>query len=240
MASRGKLILIPSWLHEANSAAQFPGDTLKTTHGLTYFIVERAKTARHFLKRIAYPTPFDDTHMLELDKHALDDTDRLLQPCMEGHDTGLISEAGVPGVADPGGMLVDAAHRKGIQVVPLIGPSSILLALMASGMNGQRFTFHGYLDRDERILATQLKEMEQDSRKNNTTHMFIETPYRNDKLLSALLKHLAGSTRLCTAIDLTAPEQQIVNMSAEEWKRSKKSIGKKPAVFLLFSGELST
>ncbi len=237
---KGRLILIPSWLHEANSQSQFPGDTLAVTHGLTHFIVERAKTARHFLKSIAYPIPFDDTQMMELDKHAIDDTDRLLQSCMDGHDTGLISEAGVPGVADPGGMLVDAAHRKGIRVVPMIGPSSILLALMASGMNGQRFTFHGYLERDERDLTVQLKELEQDSRKNDTTHIFIETPYRNDKMLTALMRVLAPSTRLCAAIDLTAPDQQVINMSIEEWKRSKKLIGKKPAVFLLFSGKLST
>lgn len=238
--SKGRLYLIPSWLHEGNSRQQFPDDTMQVAHRLTCFIVERAKTARHFLKQIDYPHHFDSVEMLELDKHGIDDHDRLLQPCVEGRDTGLLSEAGVPGVADPGGMLVEAAHRKGIEVIPLIGPSSILLALMASGMNGQRFTFHGYLERDDRALMHQLREMEQESRQNHTTHIFIETPYRNDKMLAVLLKGLGPQTRLCVAANLTAPDQEIVSKPVSEWKKMKKSFGKKPAVFLVFSGDLQS
>jgi 16S rRNA (cytidine1402-2'-O)-methyltransferase len=234
----GKLILIPSWLHEENSAAQFPLDALNQVYALRLFIAERAKTARRFLKAIDYPHPLSEVQMMELNKHQEDDVHRLLAPCLNGQEVGLISEAGVPAVADPGGIIVDTAHRMGIQVVPLIGPSSLLLALMASGMNGQRFTFHGYLSRSEHDLQKELRAMEQDSRQLNTTHFFIETPYRNDKLMATMLRSLAPTTELSAAVNLTSPSQWIRKMTVLEWKKSGVQIGKQPAVFLLFAGKI--
>lgn len=238
--SKGKLYLIPSWLSEENSSDQFPADTLSAIHTLTHFIAERAKTARHFLKSVDYPHHFDDVDIRELDKHGEDDLGYLLEACEQGHDCGLLSEAGVPAVADPGGIIVDSAHAKGIEVVPLIGPSSLLLALMASGMNGQRFTFHGYLPREEGELKKRLRWMEQDSQQQDTTHLFIETPYRNDKLMSSICSSLHSKTQLTVAADLTSDGQSIRKMSVGEWKKLSQNISKKPVVFLLFAGNLKT
>ena len=235
---RGKLILIPSTLAETNSAAQFPKDTIDQTFALKHFIAERAKTARHFLKTIGYPHHFSEVEVMELNKHGEDDLRQLLQFCEQGIDTGLISEAGVPGVADPGGIIVREAHRRGIEIVPLIGPSSLLLALMGSGMNGQNFHFHGYLPREDAELIKTIKTLEAQSRQEDVTQMFIETPYRNDKLLPVLLKHLSPQTDLCVAANLTAPNESIVTKSVQLWKKSGIVLGKKPAVFLLFSGKL--
>lgn len=235
---KGRLILIPSALAESNGTAQFPQHTLEATFQLMHFIAERAKTARHFLKSIDYPHAFDGVVVMELNKHGEDNLNELLQFCEQGIDTGLISEAGVPGVADPGGIIVREAYRKGIEIVPLIGPSSLLLALMASGMNGQNFHFHGYLPREEADLIKKIKTLELHSKQDDVTQMFIETPYRNDKLLAALLKHLAPQTDMCIAANLTAPNQSIVTKSVELWKKSGIILGKKPAVFLLFSGKL--
>lgn len=235
---KGQLILIPSALADTNSARQFPQDTLDETFALKHFVTERAKTARHFLKAIGYPHHFSEVEVMELNKHGEDDLRHLLQYCEQGIDTGLISEAGVPGVADPGGIIVREAHRRGIEIVPLIGPSSLLLALMGSGMNGQNFHFHGYLPREDVELIKTIKTLEAQSRQEDVTQMFIETPYRNDKLLPVLLKHLSPQTDLCVAANLTAPNESIVTKSVELWKKSGIVLGKKPAVFLLFSGKL--
>jgi len=236
--NKGRLILIPSALAETNSAKQFPQDTLDETFALKHFVAERAKTARHFLKSIGYPHHFSEVEVMELNKHGEDDLPQLLQFCEQGIDTGLISEAGVPGVADPGGIIVREAHRRGIGIVSLIGPSSLLLALMGSGMNGQNFHFHGYLPREDADLIKFIKTLEVQSRQEDVTQMFIETPYRNDKLLPALLKHLSPQTDLCVASNLTAPNESIVTKSIELWRKSGIVLGKKPAVFLLFSGKL--
>lgn len=234
----GKLYLIPSALSETNAKQFLAPETLEVIFGLKHFIVERAKTARHFLKSIQYPTHFDEAVMRELDKHNDDNVAELLQDCVAGHDVGIISEAGVPGVADPGGIIVRAAHSRGIEICPLIGPSSILLALMAAGMNGQRFSFYGYLPRNEGELVSVLKNLEQESKRENVTQMFIETPYRNDKMLAVLLKHLHPNTNLCLASNLTAPDQMIVTKTIADLKKSKLVLEKKPTVFLLFSGVL--
>jgi len=236
--NKGRLILIPSALAETNSAKQFPQDTLDETFALKHFVAERAKTARHFLKSIGYPHHFSEVEVMELNKHGEDDLPQLLQFCEQGIDAGLISEAGVPGVADPGGIIVREAHRRGIGIVSLIGPSSLLLALMGSGMNGQNFHFHGYLPREDADLIKFIKTLEVQSRQEDVTQMFIETPYRNDKLLPALLKHLSPQTDLCVASNLTAPNESIVTKSIELWRKSGIVLGKKPAVFLLFSGKL--
>jgi len=234
----GKLYLIPSALSESNAKQYLAPETLSVVFGVKHFIVERAKTARHFLKSISYPHHFDDAVMRELDKHKADNAEELLQDCLAGFDVGVISEAGVPGVADPGGIIVRAAHAKGIEVCPLIGPSSILLGLMASGMNGQRFSFHGYLPRNESELNSILKQLEQESRRDHVTQIFIETPYRNDKMVETLLKTLQHQTELCFASNINAPDQFIVTKTVGEWRRSNPKLEKKPTVFFLFSGVL--
>jgi len=164
----------------------------------------------------------------------------LLSPCLEGKDVGLLSEAGAPGVADPGGVIVKKAHALGIEVMPLVGPSSLLLALMASGMNGQQFAFHGYLAKDESQMAQQLKSLEAESRAKSVTQMFIETPFRNLKMMDILLKHLNAKTYLCAASNLTAQDQQIISKTVEDWKKMKINFDRKPTVFLIYCGELKS
>lgn len=237
---KGRLILVPSALADENAADHFPAASLIVIMPLRHFITERARTARRFLRSIGFDADFDTVGIQELDKHQPDDVERLLTPCMQGHDVGLLSEAGVPGVADPGGIIVRAAHHKGIQVQPLIGASSLLLALMGSGMNGQSFQFHGYLPREEQALSKAIRGLELTSRQQNTTILFIETPYRNDKTFQSLLKNLQPTTDLCLATQLTASDESIRTMSVGEWKKSKHEIGKKPTVFLLFSGVLES
>lgn len=236
---KGRLFLVPAALSEHEPQAWLPSHTLQEIHTLTHFIAERAKTARHYLKSIRHPKPMDQLFITELNKHEGDDPAVLLAPCLEGQDTGLVSEAGVPAVADPGGIIVRKAHELGIEVLPLLGPSSLLLALMASGMNGQRFVFHGYLSRDDQELARELKQLENQSKSQSMTQMFIETPYRNEKMISALLKNLQPQTDLCIAANITAPDQFIVTRSVAEWKKSKINIDRKPSVFLIFSGKMT-
>lgn len=232
-----ELLLIPSSLHESNGSRFLGSDTLDEIFDCQNFIVERAKTARHFLKSIGYPHHFDEVKMLELNKHGEDDIDELFS-LFDSGAVGLISEAGVPGVADPGGLIVRQAHAEGIEIRPLIGPSSLLLALMASGMNGQKFTFHGYLPRDEKDLFRKLKEMERQSKAENCTQLFIETPYRNSKVLKSILKALDGNSDLCIASNLTAPDQIIRTKTISEWKKQEPELAKNPTVFLIYSGEL--
>lgn len=238
--SKGRLLLVPAALSDWEPASFLPEATTELVFQTRYFIAERAKTARHYLKAIGYPVPMSEVQMSELNKHGDDNLGGLLQPCLDGYNCGLISEAGVPGVADPGGLIVREAHRLGIEVLPLVGASSLLLALMASGMNGQRFAFHGYLPKDEYELARELKRLEIESRSHAVTQMFIETPYRNEKMLAALKKHLNPQTDLCIAVNVTANNQQIATRSISEWKKVKINFDRKPAVFLIFSGVLTT
>ncbi|MEZ4722693.1 MAG: SAM-dependent methyltransferase [Flavobacteriales bacterium] len=234
---KGRLLLVPAALSENNPSSFLAFATLREIHELKHFVAERAKTARQYLKSIEHPIPMAEISVSELNKHGEDDFRLLLQPCFEGHDCGLISEAGVPGVADPGGEIVRYAHQYSIEVVPLVGPSSLLLALMASGMNGQRFSFHGYLAKDESELARQLKELEAESTRNSMTQMFIETPYRNLKMMDALLKTLNPQTEVCVASNLCASDQKIETKTVAEWKKSKINFDRKPSVFLIFSGK---
>jgi len=237
---KGRLLLVPSALAEDNAREQFPESTLNEVYQLRSFIAERAKTARRFLRSIGYSADFDSVQVQELNKHGQDNNKALLQPCLNGQDIGLISEAGVPGVADPGGSIVREAHALGIRVVPMIGASSLLLALMASGMNGQAFQFHGYLPRDQHELVARIKQLERHSKEQNLTQLFIETPYRNDKLLQVLLSTLDGNADLCVAADLTSSSEKVLARKVVEWKKTKHLIGKSPAVFLLFSGFLES
>jgi 16S rRNA (cytidine1402-2'-O)-methyltransferase len=197
-------------------------------------VVENAKSARAFLSAIgANPR---EVQMAELNEHTPPaDIPSLLQPLREGRSLGLLSEAGCPAIADPGAALVDAAHAGGFRVVPLIGPSAITLALMASGLEGQRFAFCGYLPRESAERAQRIKELEQRSRREEETEIFIETPYRNEALLAALLSTCAPGTRLCIAADLTLPGESIRTRAIADWRRERPAIGKRPAVFLLLA-----
>jgi 16S rRNA (cytidine1402-2'-O)-methyltransferase len=235
--SKGRLILVPSALSVAKPASYVPSASTNLIFETRFFIAERAKTARHFLKSIGYPIPFAEVAVSELNKHAYDNLPELLKPCLDGYDCGLISEAGVPGVADPGESVVAMAHQLGIEVLPLVGPSSLLLALMSCGFNGQRFEFHGYLAKDGSELSRQLKQLEQESMQKNVTQMFIETPFRNLKMMSALLETLNPKTQVCVASNLTAPDQSIISKTILDWKKVKISFDRKPAVYLIYSGE---
>ena len=220
------LYAIPTPLGGAPQAA-LPPFVLDTVRGLKDFAVENAKSARAFLGAVGMPVR--DLHIEEIK----DDFVSLLQPLREGRSLGLLSEAGCPAIADPGAALVEAAHREGFRVVPLVGPSSITLALMASGLEGQRFAFCGYLPREAAERARRIKELEARSRKEKETEIFIETPYRSDVLLSALLEACAPQTRLCVAADLTLPTESISTRDVSEWRKQKTGIGRRPAVFLL-------
>ena len=205
-----------------------PAPARATIRNIQDFAVENAKSARAFLGALGMP-------VRELSIVEIADQADLLAPLRAGRALGLLSEAGCPAIADPGAKLVEAAHREGFRVVPLVGPSSITLALMASGLEGQRFAFCGYLPRDAAERAERIRQLEQRSRRERETEIFIETPYRNDALLAALLASCASGTRLCIAAGLTLPSESIRTQAIAEWRRSPPSLGKRPAVFLLLA-----
>jgi len=221
------LYAIPTPLGGAPQDA-LPAPALATIRSLRDFVVENAKSARAFLGAIGMP-------VRELSIVAIDEKRDLLLPLREGRPLGLLSEAGCPAIADPGAELVEAAHREGFRVVPLIGPSSITLALMASGLEGQRFAFCGYLPREAAERSHRIKQLEQRSRRERETEIFIETPYRNDALFSALLEGCAPATRLCVAADLTLATESIRTQTVAEWRQARSAVGKRPAVFLLLA-----
>jgi len=202
--------------------------------GLQDFVAENAKSARAFLG--AAGLQVREIRIAELNEHtAAAEIAHLLQPLREGRSLGLLSEAGCPAIADPGAALIDAAHAGGFRVVPLIGPSAITLALMASGLEGQRFAFCGYLPRESAERTQRIKELEQRSRREEETEIFIETPYRNDALFAAVLATCAPGTRLCVAADLTLASESIRTQPIAAWRRERPAIGKRPAVFLLLA-----
>jgi len=211
----------------ASPEQSLPAPALHTVRGLRDFVVENAKSARAFLGALGMP-------VRELSIKPIDHSEDLLAPLRAGRSLGLLSEAGCPAIADPGAALVEAAHREGFKVVPLVGPSSIVLALMASGLEGQRFAFCGYLPREAKERETRIRELEQRSRRGKETQIFIETPYRNDALFAALLATCAPTTRLCVAADLTLPGESIATRRVSEWKGGA-GPGKRPAVFLLLA-----
>jgi 16S rRNA (cytidine1402-2'-O)-methyltransferase len=240
----GTLYLIPVTLGGDGAPQVLPPATLEVVRRLGTLIVENEKSARGFLKAAGYPHPLRQVRLYSLDEHTRTrDLETLLAPLLAGEDCGLMSEAGCPAVADPGAALVHRAHRAGIRVVPLVGPSSILLALMASGMNGQRFAFHGYLPVDRTERAGRLKALE--TQAGAATQIFIEAPYRNAALLAALLEHCRGDTLLCVAADLTLPTEFVATRTIAEWKKKPPDLDRRPAVFLLwraprFSSGVST
>ena len=232
------LYLIPTPLGAPDTPCLLPHEQAQIT-GLTDFVVEAEKTARAHLKHLGITTPIRELNLQTLNEHTdLKTLPELLKPLQEGRSMGILSEAGCPAVADPGANLVALAHRHGYEVRPLIGPSSLLLALMASGANGQNFAFKGYLpsEKSERIAA--LKSLEQRSRQQNETQLFIETPYRNDVLLADALETLYPETRLCTATDLTLPTQEIISQTVAAWRKLKTlpNLKKRPTIFVLHAG----
>lgn len=231
----GTLYLIPVSLGKDNAQAVLPGATLEAVRKLRAFIVEDAKSARHFLSAAGYPHPLQQTRFQILNEHTKEsELEALLAPLLAGEDRGLMSEAGCPGVADPGEALVRRALDVGVRVVPLVGPCSILLALMASGMNGQHFTFHGYLPVDRLQRARAIKALE--SQAEDATQIFIETPYRSAALLHALLEQCRRDTRVCVAADLTMPSELVQTRTVAEWKKQPPDLERRPAVFLLYRG----
>jgi 16S rRNA (cytidine1402-2'-O)-methyltransferase len=226
------LYAIPTPLGGAPQEA-LPSSVLDTVRTLKDFAVENAKSARAFLSAVAMPVPIREISIRELGEPA--EFGSLLQPLREGRPLGLLSEAGCPAIADPGAALVEAAHREGFRVAPLVGPSSITLALMVSGLEGQRFAFCGYLPREPRERKERIRELEARSRKERETEIFIETPYRSDALLGALTEACSPQTRLCVAADLTLATESISTRDVSEWRKERTAIGRRPAVFLLLA-----
>lgn len=231
----GRLYLIPNLLGVMPPQEVLPQRTLEIARRLTYFVVETPKAARVFLKALAPDRPLQSLALCELNEHTpLDRIDSLLAPALAGHDLGLLSDAGCPAVADPGAALVAAAHRAALRVVPLVGPSAVLLALMASGMNGQAFAFHGYLPAkaDRRVRA--LRDLDGIVARSGATQLFIETPYRNEALVEAVLSSCRAQSQFCVALDLSLPSEEIVTCSVASWrKRHQPHLARRPAVFLL-------
>jgi len=231
----GILYLIPCTLGDVPAVLVLPQHVIEVARRLKYFIVEQPKSARQFLSSLGSEHPIRSLHLSTLNEHTNPkELPGLLAPLEAGEDLGIISEAGCPGIADPGADLVLLAHRKGIRVVPLVGPSSILLAMMASGLNGQCFAFHGYLPIAEPERNKAIAALEAESIRRKQTQLFIETPYRNEKLFSALLAHCRPQTLLCVATDLTLPSEQILTRSIAQWKSHPiPRLNKHPSMFLL-------
>lgn len=233
----GTLYMIPCPISDETE----PWDVLPAANravmdGLDYFIVENVRTARRFLSRAGIARPIDTLEFRELNEHTVAgrDVEELIAPLLAGRSAGMISEAGVPGVADPGALAAEACHRRGIRVVPLVGPSSILLALMASGLNGQSFAFNGYLPVKAPERARAVRMLERRAAAEGQSQLFIEAPYRNGKLFAQLLETLAPATRLMVAVDITAPGERILTRTVEEWRRSgRPELNKRPALFAI-------
>lgn len=234
LINKGKLYLIPTTLGDNDLMEVLPISVRNTILHLDRFIVENEKTARRFIKNIC---PEKNQQILKfnlIDKHTDSSLyESYLDECFSGISVGVISEAGVPGIADPGAEIVKIAHRKNIQVVPLVGPSSILLAMMSSGFNGQNFTFNGYLPIDASEKKSKIRFLEKQSKENNQAQIFIETPYRNNKLLDDLINTLNPTTKLCIAADLTLSSEFIQTQSIREWKNKKVDLHKRPAIFII-------
>lgn len=233
--SKGTLYLLPVPLSDQAASASYTTYFSEVINAIDEYIVENEKTARKFLKQAGLKMPQQQLVLHDYGKHARDeyDKDRFFKALLEGKDVGLMSEAGCPGIADPGADIVARAHQLGIKVRPLVGPNSMILALMASGFNGQTFAFHGYLPIDKAARATKIKELEQVAQKAKQTQLFMETPFRNNQLLEEVLKVCSPKTRLCIACNITDPDEWISSDSIENWKKKKVDLHKKPAIFLL-------
>lgn len=232
------LYLIPTQLSEVPMERVLPAHNIEVVRGIRYFVVESVRSARRFLKKCDRDIDIDSLTFNELNEHSdLNDTaaiEALLAPIARGEAVGVISDAGCPAVADPGADLVAIAQRRGYKVIPLVGPSSILMSLMASGFNGQRFAFEGYLPVDGQARQARLKEMTRRIERERQTQIFIEAPYRNNQLIADLVKHLPAGMRLCVASDITGERQEIITRTLGEWKRAQYDYHKIPTIFLLY------
>ncbi len=228
--------LLPVTLSDTPPSQVLPAYNIEIIRSLRYFIVENLRSARRFLKACDRTIDIDSLSFTELNEHTRpEEVAAMLAPAEAGHDIGILSEAGCPAIADPGADAVAIAQRKGIRVVPLVGPSSILLALMGSGFNGQSFTFRGYLPIDFAARTAALRDMERHIRSERQTQIFIETPYRNNKLIAELARSLPGSMLLCVASDITGPAESIITMPLRKWATTQYNYDKKPTIFLLHS-----
>lgn len=229
------LYLIPVTLSDVPLSQVLPAANIEVVRGIRHFIVENVRSARRFLKRCDRDIDIDGLTFYELNRHTdPKDIASYLAPLETGQPMGIISEAGCPAIADPGADVVAIAQRRGLTVIPLVGPSSILMGLMASGFNGQSFAFVGYLPIEAQARARRLKELEQRIMRNDQTQIFIETPYRNNTLLADLVKHLPGNLRLCVASDITGENERIVTHTIAQWAAQKPDFGKIPTIFLLY------
>jgi len=230
----GTLYLIPSPLAECDFAKIFPVFNSEIIQEIEHFIVEDLRTGRRFVKKLGMQKSMESLQFLTLNEHTKgEDMEWLLQPIIEGKNLGLISDAGTPCVADPGNIIVSRAQQLGVEIIPLIGPNSILLALMASGLNGQSFSFNGYLPREQPDRERQLCFLESLIKKSNQTQIFIETPYRNNHVFKSILAVCDPAIRLCLGVNITAENQMIKTMTVKKWKTQKMDLHKQPTVFLL-------
>jgi len=230
----GNLYLIPCPLGETPPLEVLPLLVKKAIEEIDHYIVEHEKNARRFIKSLVPRKSQSDLHFEIINKFTnTTEIPDMLNPCLEGKDIGVISDAGCPGIADPGAAVVAEAHAKGIKVVPLVGPSSILLAMMASGFNGQNFAFNGYLPIDKKERKTEIKRLERISNEQDQSQLFIETPYRNNQILESLRNTLQPQTQLCVACDITLSSEYIKTQTAEAWKRTKVDLDKRPTLFII-------
>ena len=233
---KGKLYLIPTTLGECSVDGVIPASVKSIISNLNIFIVENIRTARRYIRKIDADKSIDDLTFFVLNKHTgKEQLPEFLAPIKEGRDVGVITEAGVPGIADPGEDIVRMAHEQEINVVPLTGPSSIILALMGSGLNGENFAFNGYLPIQSNERIKKLKIIEKRSHQENQTQIFMETPYRNNQMLKDILEHCRDHTLLCIASNITLENESIQTMSIKEWKKSVPDLNKQPAIFLLYA-----
>lgn len=231
----GTLYLIPTTLGDCALSHVLPDGNALIVNELKVFIVENTRTARRFLKQVNREINIDELLFFELNQHTdITQINNYLEPLLKGQDTGIISEAGCPAIADPGADIVAIAQQKGIKVIPLVGPSSILLSLMASGFNGQSFAFHGYLPIDKQERTQKIKNLERLVYQEQQTQIFIETPYRNGQLVEEMLKTLQPHTKLCIAVDITTETEQIHTKTISAWKTSIPNLHKRPCIFLIY------
>ncbi|GAB4317766.1 MAG: SAM-dependent methyltransferase [Bacteroidales bacterium] len=233
--SKGILYLIPTYLAGTNGPEDLPVKVIDVIHNLDCFIAEKIRTARRFLKSVGYPHPIDRVTFYDMGKHTDEEQQSsYIKPMLDGRNCGLLSEAGLPCLADPGNIVVREAHQHQIRVVPLAGPSSIIMALIASGLNGQNFSFHGYLPVNRGDRVKKIKELENESAQKGSTQIMMDTPFRSDQLFNSLIEVCRPETLLTVAVNISDTDKEFIRtLSVEQWKRSGLTIGKQPAVFCL-------
>lgn len=232
---KGKLYLVPAPLGGTPEEV-IPSYVFGQIAHITHFAVEELRTARRYLSSIGFKGRIDGLNFYEINEHTtFQDAEQIMKVLLAGEDMALISEAGLPAVADPGANLVDLAHRHDIEVIPFVGPSSLMMALMSSGMNGQSFAFNGYLPVKPHERKAKIKELEKRSRNGKQSQIFIETPYRNDAMLADILEVCEASTRVCVAADITLPSAYIKTRRVQDWRQNRVTIGKRPCVFILMA-----